>query len=346
MKHEKSSQLEPTGTAPLVSLGDCSLKRTVTVIGGGTGSFHVLTGLRPCKDLHVQSIVTMMDSGGDSGRLRDEFGVLPPGDVRRCLVALSEESQLMRDLFTFRFSEPPLDGRSIGNLLFLALAKILQSEEGAIEALGRLLKIRGRVMAVTLDHSHLCCRLADGTTLCTEAAIDIPKHDPSIPIREVFLEPEARANPQAVQAIAESDFVVLAPGNLYTSTVPNLLVKGIPEALQKAKAPLVYIVNLMTVYGETQGYDASRHVAEISRYAGRTVDAILAHQGSVPSRLASRYKAEAAEPVQIDLETLRQQGVKTIHQADLMSAASLVRHDPGRTASALMALFGELTSRS
>ena len=251
--------------------------RRVSVIGGGTGLFSILSGLRTYEDVWLQSIVTMMDSGGDSGRLRDEFGVLPPGDLFRCLVALSEETQLLRDLFSFRFVEAPLEGRSFGNLFFLALTEILESEKHAIEALSRILKIRGRVLAVTWDNSHLYAELVDGTLIEGEANIDVPKHDLSIPIQRVYLKPEAQANPEALQAIRESDFIILAPGNLYTSTLPNLLVGGIPEALQTAQVPLIYILNLMTRHGETDGYTASQHVTTMAEYAGRLPDAVIAH---------------------------------------------------------------------
>lgn len=314
----------------------------VTVIGGGTGSFNVLLGLRRCDDISIQSIVTMMDSGGDSGRLRDEFGVLPPGDLRQCLVALSEEDQILRDLFTYRFTDPPLENRSFGNLFFLALTKVLGSEREAVEAMSRILKVRGRVLAVTWDRVHLHAELEDGSVIAGEGNIDVPKHDPSIPIRRVFLEPEARANPDAIQAIEESDFVVIAPGNLYTSIVPNLLVQGIPEALGRSGGQVIYIMNLMTKYGETDGYTALDHVERFARYARRLPDAVLIHEGPVPPDLLKKYEEEHAGRVEPDAEALRAAGVHVVLRRDVMSAASLVRHDPERTANSLVELFQEL----
>jgi uncharacterized cofD-like protein len=284
----------------------------------------------------------MMDSGGDSGRLRDEFGVLPPGDIRRCLIALSEESKLLRDLFSFRFLDPPLEGRSFGNLFFLALTKTLGSEKEAVEAISRILKIRGRVIAVTWDHAHLYAELANGTLVVGEANISVPKHDASIPIRRVYSEPEAQANPEAVEAILQSNFIVFAPGDLYTSTIPNLLVKGIPDAIQQTRAPMIYVLNLMTKHGETDGYSASQHVAQIARYAGRIPDAVLVHQGQVPEELALKYEEEKAGQVRIDSDNLYRMGVKLVRPGDMMSATSLVRHDPARTATALIELFEEL----
>jgi uncharacterized cofD-like protein len=303
------------------------------------GSFNLLLGLRAHPEVDLSSVVAMTDSGGDSGRLRDEFGVLPPGDVRRCVVALSVESKLLRDLFNFRFSEPPLEGRNFGNLFFLALTRMLGSESEAVAALNRILRVRGRVLPVTWDDSHLYAELENGEIVQGEANIDVPKHDASVPIRRVFLEPKATANPDAVRAIKESDFVVLAPGDLFTSTVANLLVSGVEQALSETSAPLVYVLNLMTKYGETTGYSASSHVKEIARYAGRVPDVVLAHDGTIPASLIERYREEAAHPVQLDEAELLALGVKTVHQADLTSSLSLLRHDPERTAQALLDVF-------
>jgi uncharacterized cofD-like protein len=314
----------------------------VTVLGGGTGSFTLLQGLRLCDDLEIRSVVTMMDSGGDSGRLRDEFGVLPPGDMRRCLVALSDESAIMRDLFSFRFSEPPLQGRSFGNLFLLALTRVLGSEQSALEAVGRMLKIRGRVIPVTWQHAQLFAELDDGNVVEGEANIDVPKHDASIGIRRVYLEPRVEANPDALNAIETADFVVLAPGDLYTSTIANLLVGGVAAALARTRAPLVYILNLMTKYGETNGYSASRHVAQIAHYSGRVPDAVVVHSGSIPPHLVAKYREETAFHVEIDADHLMALGVRTIWSADVMSSTSLVRHDPRRTADVLLNLFRSL----
>jgi uncharacterized cofD-like protein len=313
----------------------------VTVIGGGTGSFNVLVGLRPYRHLRLTSIVTTTDSGGDSGRLREEFKLLPPGDIRRCLVALSDESPLLRELFNFRFEDDPLRGRQLGNLVVVALTRILGSEEEAIDAIHRLLNIRGRVVPVTWDHVHLCAELADGRIIEEEANIDVPKHDPSIPIARVFLKPQPRPNPEALHALAEAGAIVLAPGDLYTSTLPNLLVPGIAEAIARSPAPLYYVLNLMTKRGETQGYAASRHVAEIRRYAGRVPDVLLVHAGPVPNEMAQRYLAEAAAPVALDEAELRALGVLKIRTRPVMSPASKARHDPERTARALLELFAE-----
>jgi uncharacterized cofD-like protein len=316
----------------------------VTIIGGGTGSFTLLQGLRTYQRLDIRSIVTMMDSGGDSGRLRDEFGVLPPGDIRRCLVALSEESVVLRDLFEFRFDEPPLVGRSFGNLLFLALTRLLGSEQAAIAAASRILKIRGRVIPITWDHVQLIAELEDGTIVEGEASIDRADRDTSIPIVRVYLRPGAAANPEAQSAIWDADVILLAPGDLYTSTIANLLVDGIKQAISKSPAPLVYVLNMMTKHGETDGYTASMHVSRIAHYAGRVPDAVVAHASPnpIPADLVAKYQGEAAYPVILDIEETKKLGVRTLRTVDVMSSTSLIRHDPERTAKVLVDLFSEL----
>lgn len=344
----------PTNTRRLVAGAtsrDRTKPRTVTVIGGGTGSFNILMGLRRAG-VWPESIVAMTDSGGDSGELRDAFGVLPPGDARRCLVALSEESQLLRDLFSFRFDEQPLRGRNFGNLFILALTRALGSEVKAIEAMSRILKIRGRVIPVTWDNAHVIAELEDGRVIRGEGNIDgrerlalRPPASTYVPIKSVHLEPRAHANPDAIRAIERNDCIVLAPGDMYTSTLPNLLVGGIANAIQRSKAPLIYVLNLMTRYGETHGWTASRHVTEISRYGGRVPDAVLAHRGVVKPEVLARYEAENAHPVQLDLDALRWQQVAIVSQASIASKDSLVRHDPLKTARALIALIDNLEKR-
>lgn len=318
----------------------------IAVIGGGAGSFNLLSGLREHEGLHLRSIVTMMDSGGDSGQLRDAFGVLPPGDLRRCLVALSEETELLRELFSFRFEEGGLEGRNFGNLFFLALVRSLGSEKAAVEALGRILKIRGEVIPVTWDDAQLVARLASGALLRGEAAIDArqPEGDaaPSA-IDAIWLEPKAAANPVALEAIRTSDAIVLAPGDVFTSVVPNLLVEGVAEAIRRAKGRLVFAVNLMTKYGETFGWSASRHVAELTQRCGRDPDLVLVHAGTLPEGRLGEYAREGASPVVDDLP-VGGSGPEIL-RADIASRNPLIRHDPEATAHALVARLRE-THRS
>ncbi|HIG72210.1 MAG TPA: YvcK family protein [Myxococcales bacterium] len=325
------------------------MENSYVVIGGGTGSFSLLSGLRH-HPVDLSSIVTMMDSGGNSGVMRDTYGVLPPGDLRRCLIALSDESQMLRDILSYRFEEPPLTGHNLGNLFFLALTLQSGSEKLAIESIGKMLKIKGRVIPVTWDHSHLTAEIEGGEVIQGEGNIDVrgnenpalPPRDLSRLIERVYLAPPASANPDALKAIESAQVVILAPGDLYTSTLPNLLVGGVPEAIQKAEAPFIYVLNLMTKHGETDGYTASRHIEEIKRYAGRTPDAVLIHDGSVPDDLLTRYDDEHAQPVEVDFDKMRALGVSVTWRRDIIAADSLVRHDPTRTAAALVELVDTL----
>ncbi len=311
------------------------MARQITVIGGGAGSFNLLSGLRAQTDFALRSIVTMMDSGGDSGALRDAFGVLPPGDLRRCLVALSEESQILRDLFSFRFGEGPLEGRNFGNLFFLALTRSLGSEQQAVSALGRILKIRGDVIPVTWDHAQVVARTRDGDLLRGESEIDRrgarlgPR--PS-PIEAIWLEPAARANPIALDAIRRCDALVLAPGDVFTSLVPNLLVEGVAEAIRASRSQLVMVLNLMTKAGETDDWGARRHVDELSARAGRAPDAVLVNASGFARARLRDYAHEGAVPVVDDLSG---DAPYRVLRADLASSGALIHHDPDATARSL-----------
>ncbi len=317
-------------------------KPHITIIGGGSGSFNILSGLRSVRNCH--SIVTMMDSGGDSGELRDAYGVLPPGDARRCLVALSAESKVLRDLFSVRFNGEPLEGRNFGNLFFLALRQCLGSDKEAFEAMGRILKVRGRVLPVTFDSVQVVAELENGEIVHGEAAIDrrgrsvdnSARSEPCSPIGRVYLEPSAASNCEARDSISTADAIVIAPGDVYSSIIPNLLVQGIPEAIAESGAPLVMLVNIMTKHGETDGWTAARHVEEISKYARRVPDAVVVNRTPVPQLYLDMYKAERADQVVSDPDAVKRLGVRFVVEADVMAADSVIRHDPSRTAQTLV----------
>jgi uncharacterized cofD-like protein len=312
----------------------------VVVIGGGTGIYAVLTGLRH-HTAHITAVVTMADSGGSSGRLRDEFGYLPPGDVRRCLVALAsdEDSLMLRQLFEYRFERGlGLNGHSFGNLFLTALTDILGSTDRAVEEAGYLLRIRGRVLPVTLTDATLCARLANGFVIEGETDIDIRKAHHGVPISGVYLKPSATANTPVLDAIADADLIVLGPGDLYTSVVPNLLVEGIPEAIRNSRAKRVYVCNVMTKHGETDGLAASDFINEVNRYLGGdgAIDcAVLNYHESLPRSLLVRYKEEKAEPVTIDLSRCYE-AVPELAIRPLTATGALVRHDAGRLAQTLL----------
>jgi uncharacterized cofD-like protein len=322
------------------SLDDTPGQLKVVVIGGGTGIYAVLTGLQDCTS-NIIAVVSMSDNGGSSGRLRDEFGYLPPGDVRRCLVALAsdDDSLLLRQLFEYRFDRGlGLDGHTFGNLLLTALTDILGSTDSAIDEAGRLLRIRGRVLPVTLTDTTLCARLADGHEIHGETDIDVRKVRHDVPISGVYLRPEAEVNPPVLDAIADADLVVMGPGDLYTSVIPNLLVKGMAEAIRTCRGKRVYVCNVMTKHGETDGFAASDFIQEINRYLGGegALDcAVLNYHESLPRGLLEKYKSERAEPVAIDLSRCYEV-VPRLAIRPLTATGALVRHDAARLASTLM----------
>jgi len=312
----------------------------VAVMGGGTGIYAVLTGLRHHTD-QITAIVSMSDNGGSSGRLRDEFGFLPPGDVRRCLVALAsdDEAHVLRRLFEYRFDRGHgLNGHTFGNLLLTALTDILGGEDRAIDAAAQILNIHGRVLPVTLADTTLCARLSDGHVIHGETDIDVRKAYHDAAIEEVYLEPsDVDANPEALAAIAGADLIVLGPGDLYTSIVPNLLVPGIAEAIRDARGKRVYVCNVMTKAGETDGFAASDFIREIQRYLGGDVldAAVLNYHESLPRDLYERYKAEGSEPVAIDLGGCYER-VPQLAIRPLTAAGALVRHNPDLLAQTLL----------
>ena len=325
------------------------MQPSVVVIGGGTGNFSVLSGLKD-HDLDLTAVVAMSDSGGSSGRLRDELGQLPPGDIRQCLVALAgdaEQGAMVRRLFTHRFSMGEgLEGHSVGNLLLAALTEITGAHDRAIEAASRLLNIRGRVLPVTLTNSHLHAMLTDGRELEEEALIDTRGSEEGVEIDHVFLSPPAYAFPPVLDAIEGADLVVLAPGDLYTSLVPNLLAEGICEAIRATKARLVYITNLMTKPGETDGFTAERFVSEVNRYIGdeTRIDVVVVNSATFSDRVRQRYLQLGARPVEYDIASMNAL-VPWVVESELVAEGIFVRHDPDKLASAVISLIPRLVSR-
>ncbi len=313
-------------------------KKKIVTIGGGTGVYTVLTGLRPHFQ-NLTAIVTMADDGGSTGILREEFGILPPGDVRRALVALSSsDNKVLSELFSYRFHEGTgLTGHSFGNLMLTALERLTGDFESAIDEAGKILMACGKVVPVTLQRASLMAELGDGTTVKGESNIDIPKHDGNLKIEKVWLEPDAKVNVNAVKVILAADAIIIGPGDLYTSIVPNLLVKGVKEALKKTKAKKIYFTNVMTKYGETNHYKASDFVRVISDYLGPDVlDFVLINKTRPnPKRLAA-YIAQQADFVEPDVENFGDSNLNvTPVQADLVRESGLVRHDPRKVAQAI-----------
>ena len=314
----------------------------VVALGGGTGLPQVLTGLKRYLGGKVESltaVVTVADEGGSSGRLREEFHVLPPGDIRNCLVALAEVEPLMGQLFQYRFGGAgTLAGHNFGNLFLTALTHVTGDFLSAIRVSSKVLAVRGTILPSTLENVRLGAELADGSVVMGEGTIGASRKA----IRRVFLEPRnCRPLPEVLEAIDRAHLVVLGPGSLYTSLLPNLLVPGVADALQGSPALKVLIANLMTEPGETDRYTLADHVAAIVEHAGTgVVDALLINQRPVNARTLKRYAAAGAHPVAQDLERISPWGV-SVHEADLVRATEMVRHHPQKLGRALLGLLGE-----
>lgn len=316
--------------------------KKIVVVGGGTGNHTTLTGLRS-RDCDVTAIVAMTDSGGSSGRLREEMGHLPPGDLRRCLMALaadSVESNLMRRLFDYRFSTGDgLNGHSFGNLLLAALTEVTGDTITAIDEAARILGIRGTVLPVTLTRSTLCARLVDGSELIGESAIDLRSDRLDVAIDYIHLDPKAYVYPPVLDAIAEADAIVLGPGDIYTSVLPNLLVEDVAQAINDSHATKIHVCNLMTKPNESAGFRTSDFLALLMDYLGTSqpLDFLLVNNTPIPPRLLERYAAEGQHPVTVDApETLTMVG--RIIDRPLLAPGVFIRHSPAALAAAVMEL--------
>ena len=310
------------------------MKCNITTIGGGTGTFHVLSGLGKNRQLNLAAIVSVADSGGSTGELRDEFGILPPGDVRRAIVALADDTEVVRRLFEYRFKEGrSIAGHTVGNLLLTALSDIMGDFERGIEELADMFDVHGKVIPVTLDNVSLGVTLENGEQIVGETDIDIPKHDGNIPIRDAFLLGEGRLNPRAREAIENSDYIIIGPGDLYTSIVPNLLCAGMVDALRATRARIIYVCNVMTKYGETGGFAVEDFLRVLEHYLGEgRVDYLLVNRGELRPDLLPKYEAEGKSPVVLrDRDALIRKGVKLIER-DFTSATDYIRHDPRKLA--------------
>lgn len=312
-------------------------KKRIAVIGGGTGTYTVLTGLKKYP-LDLTAIVSMSDDGGSTGILREEFGILPPGDVRRALMALSSHPEaFLSKLFAYRFQEGGMNGHNFGNLILTALERVTGSFEEAVNMAAKMLDVQnGRVIPVTLSNVRLYAELEDGQVVKGETNIDIPKHDGSLKVKRVWLEPSAHANPQALRSIREADLIVMGPGDLYTSLLPNLLVSGICPAILKSKAKKIYVMNLMTKFGETHGFTAIDFITVLERHLKKGVlDAVIVNTKKPSDGVLQRYHQENA--YWVDSTVLRQDRPDiTVIKESLMRAGQFIRHDSGKLARAIM----------
>ncbi|MDO8523977.1 MAG: YvcK family protein [bacterium] len=320
------------------------MKKIVT-IGGGTGTFVVLSGLKELPGVSLTAIVSVLDDGGSTGRLRDAYGFLPHGDARQALIALADETALTRTLFAYRFSKGDVAGHNFGNLFLTALTDILGSDAKAIEEASAILRVKGNVIPVSTRAGTLVAHLGNGETVVGEHLIDTRTPGRS-PIVSLATKEPAEVCDDAKQAIAEADMIILGPGDLYASTLANFAITGLTKSVAESRARLVYIVNLFTKAGETDGYGAKRHVDEITRYTNRKPDIVLLHSGFFEPSVLAHYAEEKEFPVADDLGA----DVSIIrgHFADIMVAEkvpgdrvprSLIRHDPEKIAEEIQKLL-------
>jgi uncharacterized cofD-like protein len=319
----------------------------VVTIGGGTGMSSLLRGIKHYTS-NINAIVTVADDGGSSGRLREEFGILPPGDIRNCLVALSDTEPLLESLLQHRFDHGTgLSGHSFGNLLLLATTEITGNFYDAVRAASQVLAVRGSVLPSTLDQVVLTAQLADGRRVAGESIIG-KAQSPIVRVQLEKIHPPGqeplpiRPLPDALKAIAQAEVVILGPGSLYTSIIPNLLIPGIAEALQRSNALKVYVCNIMTEPGETDGYAVSHHVKALLDHAGSgIVDLVVVNNQPVSRGMLARYEEEGAQPVKVDARELHKLGIDVV-QVDLVSEGTdYVRHDPEKLARVIGQLFLE-----
>ncbi len=328
----------------------------VTVIGGGTGSFVVLTGLKRLPGIKLTAIVPATDSGGSSGRLKDEFGYLPVGDVRQCLVALAEDEEdqmLLRQLFSYRFDkgEDGLKGHNFGNLFLTALTDILGNEVEAIKMVRKLMHIRGSVYPISLHQTNLVAEYENGAKIVGEHFIDEPPypHDGRLQIAELSVDPIVETHALINSAITNADLIIIGPGDLYTSLLANFVISGVKDILSRTPAKIVYVMNLVTRFGQTYGYTATKHLQEVEKYLGRPVDFILVNNAELPEDILARYRMQNDEPVMNDLT-----GDPRIVLADLLASErivtakgdvlkrSLIRHDSGKLAKVIADVISRL----
>lgn len=323
------------------------VQQRIVCIGGGTGTFVTLRGLKEYP-YHLSAIVTMADSGGSNKRIRDEFGLLPTSDIRQCFVALSDENGgvgLLRKLFMYRFEKGKgISGMTFGNLFMAALSDILGSQAEAIAQTRKVLRIKGTVIPVSYTDTNLFAQYEDGYVATEEHLIDEPHHDGKLRITGVYLKPQARANPEALEAIKRADMIVLGPGDLYTSLMPNLLVRDIAQALRSSKAKKVYVVNLMTKWGQTYNFTASDHIAVLEKYLDKTLYAVVVNSHALPKSALALYENQNELPVVDDLKDTYFKVIRAPVAAAVVTTKmksdtlvrSLIRHDSARLAQVLV----------
>lgn len=312
----------------------------VTALGGGTGLSTMLRGLKYYTN-NLTAIVTVADDGGGSGVLRQDLGMPPPGDIRSCLQAMANAEPIMEDLLDYRFQEGSLAGQSFGNLFLAALNGISPSFDQAVARMSEVLAITGQVLPVTNENVNVVAQFENGTSVVGESKISAFKRAQNCRIAQVRMEPEhPAALPAALDAIRKADIILLGPGSLYTSVIPNLLVEGVVEAICRSEALKIYVCNIMTQEGETEGYTAADHVdALLSHGAPGLVDLCLANSAPVRPGLVEKYREEDAAPILVDRERIRAMGLELEEYPVASEGGDYARHDPDRLAAAVLDVY-------
>ncbi len=343
LSHNKTNTLNPEGLSNLLNEKRISVKGPkIVAIGGGTGLSTMLRGLKQYSS-NLTALVTVADDGGGSGVLREDLGILPPGDIRNCILALANTEPIMQKLLQYRFQDGMLKGQSFGNLFLAAMDGLSDSFEEAVKKMSDVLAVTGKVLPITLDDVRLCAETDSGKVILGEFNIGHrDSNDVSNIERVYFNQKNVKPLNEAIAAIMEADIVVLGPGSLYTSIIPNLLVEGVCDALQKTKAIIVYVCNVMTQPCETQGYSLSDHIKAIEKHTKKgIIDFCIVNTASIPDELRERYLIDGAELVKVDAEIVEEMGIELITGDFKAVNNNLVRHDSNRLAKKIIELVSE-----
>lgn len=309
----------------------------VVVIGGGTGLSTMLRGLKSYTN-NITAIVTVGDDGGGSGKLRADLGMLPPGDIRNCILALADTEPVMEDLLQYRFTEGTLKGQNFGNLFLAAMAGISENFEDAVQKMSSVLAVTGKVLPVTLDDMKLIAELENGNIIEGESIIPEEVIKQKSKIKNLKIDPE-RAQPlmDALVAIKEADAIVMGPGSLYTSIIPNLLVEDIVESINKSNAIKIYISNVMTQPGETDDFNVSDHIKTLMKYSGKgSIQYVVANNGTIPNEIEERYLNQGSKLVKLDYEKIKDLGIDIVETDLVKITKGYVKHDSEHLAQVLM----------
>ena len=318
----------------------------LVTLGGGSGQFALLSGLRDLDDVDITAVVSMVDSGGSTGRLRDEFGILPPGDILKCIVALSPHREVARILLLKRFIEDRrLKGHNAGNMLLTMLSRYAGDFPAGVQALAEILDVRGRILPVTIDQATLVAELTDGTRIFGEKAIDVPRGTQREKIRDVFLVPHHNESisvyPPVIDAAWWADYIVIGPGDLFTSIIPGLIVPGVVEAFRKSRGRLLFVMNIMTKFGETHNFTGWDFVARLEEVFGREVDGVLYNSSRPDADILAQYRNQKSEFVEINPEEACW-GKRRVFSGDILeTSGGIVRHDSRKLAGLIRRIIAE-----